>query len=377
MRSDTDRLRLARCPGIGATTVRKLLERYGTATAAIAALPAAAARAGRPAPAVPSAREVQREFDALDRLGGKLLFLGAPGYPELLALLDDPPPALAVLGNVQALDRPMVAVIGSRNASANGRLLAERLAAQLAEQGIGIVSGLARGIDAAAHEGALRHGVTIACIAGGLDRPYPPEHAELQDRVAERGCVLAEAPLGTAPIARHFPRRNRVIAGLSLGVVVVEAALRSGSLITARLALEAGREIFAVPGSPLDPRAEGTNALIRNGAHLVASAADILQNLPDDPRRLGVSRDPMFARADRAAPDFPPLAERQIALVTPEAAVAAVTRLLGATPTLVDDLVRRCQLSAPEVRAALLDLELAGRVETLPGNRVALLSGAE
>ncbi len=374
MNRDTDRLRLARAPGIGAVTVRRLLERFGTATAAIEALPRMAERAGRPAPAVPSARDVQREFDAVATLGGRMLFLGAPGYPALLALLDDPPPALAVLGDVALLARPMVAVIGSRNASTNGCILAERLGGQLAKAGLGVVSGLARGIDAAAHAGALRTGVTIACIAGGLDRPYPPENVDLQARIAERGCVLAEAPLGTAPMARHFPRRNRVIAGLSLGVVVVEAALRSGSLITARLALEAGREIFAVPGSPLDPRAEGTNALIRNGAHLTGNAEDVLANLPDHPQRQGLSRDPLFARDAAPEPDAHALAERQIALETPASALAAVTRLLGATPTLVDDLVRRCQLSAPEVRAALLDLELAGRVETFPGNRVALLA---
>lgn len=377
MSGDTDRLRLARCPGIGAATVRRLLERFGTATAAIAALPDMAARSGRPPPPVPRPQDVRRELDALAALGGRMLYLGAPGYPAWLALLDDPPPALSVLGDVTRLDRPMVAVIGSRNASANGRILAERLGRQLAEAGLGVVSGLARGIDAAAHAGALQAGVTIACVAGGLDRPYPPEHAELQARIAAQGCVLAEAPLGTAPMARHFPRRNRVIAGLSLGVVVVEAALRSGSLITARLALEAGREVLAVPGSPLDPRAEGTNALIRNGAPLVTSAADVLDNLPDHPHRQGVQRDPLFARDDRPAPDVPALAERQIALETPASALAAVTRLLGAAPTLVDDLVRRCQLSPPEVRAALLDLELAGRVETLPGNRVALLTATD
>ncbi len=371
MRLKVDRLRLARTPGIGPVMYRRLLQRFGTATTAIDALPGMASRAGRSAaPTVPPAQEALRELEALDRLGGTMLFLGDADYPELLALLDDAPAALSVLGDASVLRRRGVALVGSRNASANGMTLAGQLAEALAAQDIAVVSGLARGIDAAAHAGALRRGVTIACVAGGLDRPYPPEHATLQSRIAERGAVVAEAPLGTATQARHFPRRNRVIAGLSLGVVVVEAALRSGSLITARLANEAGREIFAVPGSPLDARCRGTNQLLRDGAQLTETAADILANLPDHPGREGLSRDPLFARA----PPPEGLAEAQIALETPDSALAALRALLSPAPTLVDDLVRRCQLSAPEVRAALLDLELAGVVETLAGNRVALRS---
>jgi DNA processing protein len=370
---DTDRLRLARCPGIGPTSYRKLLNRFSTAAAAIEALPDIARRTRAILPAVPSRATAEQELEALARLGGHMLFLGEADYPALLALLDDAPAVLSVLGDPNAFASPAVAMVGSRNASANGMTLAGRLAEQLARHGQVVVSGLARGIDTAAHVGAIRGGLTIACVAGGLDRPYPAENTDLQARIAEHGCVVAEAPLGTAPQARHFPKRNRVIAGLSLGVLVVEAAVRSGSLITARLANEAGRELFAVPGSPLDPRCQGTNMLIRQGAHLTETADDVLANLPDHPSRSGISRDPLFRHM--ALPTA--AAEPQIALVTPASALEMVTRLLGPAPTLVDDLVRRCQLSAPEVQAALLDLELAGLVETLPGNRVALLFPAD
>jgi DNA processing protein len=252
--------------------------------------------------------------------------------------------------------------------------MAECLAADLARSLV-VVSGLARGIDAAAHTGALQTGHTVAAVAGGLDMPYPPEHADLQRRIAESGAVVSEAALGTAPQARHFPRRNRIIAGLSLDVVVVEAALRSGSLITARLAQEAGRELFAVPGSPLDPRSRGANDLIREGAHLTETAADVLENLPDHPQREGLSRDPLFARGT-----IPGVAEAPTKWEEPTEAPIdllntrrQVIDLLGTSPTAVDEVVRRCQFSAAAVMAVLLELELAGRIQTLPGSRVALL----
>jgi DNA processing protein len=257
------RLRLARTEGIGPATFRRLLDRHGTARAAIEALPRSSAAAGRPLTPWPQDAAL-READGVARLGGTWLHLGGPGYPPLLALLEDPPPVLAVLGDPAVLLRNGVGVVGARAASAGGRRVAEELAAGLTTGGLAVTSGLARGVDAAAHLGALgAHGRTIAVVAGGLDEPYPAENAALQARIAaEGGAVVAEAPLGTAPLARHFPRRNRIVAGLVLGVVVVEAALRSGSLITARLALEAGREVFAVPGSPLDPRCRGSNDLI-------------------------------------------------------------------------------------------------------------------
>jgi DNA processing protein len=356
------------------------MRRYGSAAAALDALPGLARAGGRDAPpAMPDTAAAGREIERLGRMGAHLRFVDTEGYPKLLGLLDDAPPVIAVLGDVALFDRRAVALVGGRNASANGQRMAETLAADLAAGGLVVVSGMARGIDAAAHAGALPTGRTVAVIAGGLDCPYPPEHTDLQRRIAEAGAVLAEAPLGTTPLARHFPRRNRIIAGLVLGVVVVEAAPRSGSLITARLAQEAGRELFAVPGSPLDPRARGANDLLRQGAHLVERAEDVLDNLPDHPSREGIGRSPLFARG------LPPgLSEPESFDQNPgpdayspdggAAAHAQVLELLESSPTPVDDLVRRCQFSAAAVMAALLELELAGRVETLPGNRVALLA---
>lgn len=373
-----DRLRLARAEGVGPVTYRRLLGRFGTATAALAALPRLARAGGREqAPTVPTPADATRELERTAALGGRLLMWGDGAYPKLLARLDDAPPVLAVLGDLACLSARAVALVGGRNASVNGQRMAEDLAAQLAAQGLVVVSGMARGIDAAAHAGALSAGRTIAVVAGGLDVPYPPEHADLQRRIATAGAVVSEAPLGTVPQARHFPRRNRIIAGLALGVVVVEAAPRSGSLITARLAAEAGREVFAVPGSPLDPRSRGGNDLLRQGATLAETAADVIAALPAGPL---LDEAPLFV--PRAAPDQGAgLAELAPSPLPPPesaaeltAARAQVIDLLGPSPAPVDALVRRCQFSAPAVMAVLLELELAGRVETLPGGRVAVLS---
>ncbi len=368
------RLRLARSEGVGAQTARRLLERYGTATAALAALPGLAARGGRPLALAPAA-EAEREMAALARLGGRFLFPGAPDYPPLLGLLEDPPPALALLGDPSAMAGRAVALVGARNASANGRRIAEDLAQALAEAGIVVVSGLARGVDAAAHLGALRAegGRTVAAVAGGLDMPYPPENAALQARIAaEGGAVVTEAPLGTAPQARHFPRRNRIVAGLALGVLVVEAALRSGSLITARLALEAGRELYAVPGSPLDPRCRGSNDLIRQGAHLTETAADVLEHLPQAPRA-GPLFTPRPAPVTDGGADPGAEAEPEEAAAPPVGAAAQILELLGPSPVSVDEVLRRCHLTVSAGQALLLDLEMEGRVELLPGGRVVLL----
>jgi DNA processing protein len=370
-----DRLRLIRTEGVGPLTYRRLLARFGGVDAAIAALPELARSGGRSAPVRLGTRaEAEREIAKLHKLGGKFCFLGDPEYPEILADMVDAPPALAVLGDIKLLSARAIGVVGARNASANGMRMAEQLAAELAPQ-LTVVSGLARGIDASAHRGAMRTGRTIAAIAGGIDIPYPPEHAKLQAEIAENGAVVAEAPFGTAPLARHFPKRNRVIAGLSLGLVVIEAAMRSGSLITARLANEAGRELFAVPGSPLDPRCRGSNDLLRQGANLTESAADVLANLPDHPARQGLARDPMFLHDksglaepssvfNGSEPDKPMLAKAR----------RLVPGLIGAEPVMVDEIARHCQLSTAVIMAVLLELELAGRVETLPGNRVALLA---
>jgi DNA processing protein len=381
-----DCLRLARAEGVGPVTYRRLLERFGSAAAALRALPRLATAGGRASPPqVPTEADAVLEVERTAALGARLLLLGDPDYPPLLAGLDDAPPVLAVLGDVTMLAARAVALVGGRNASVNGRRIAEDLAAELARAGLVVVSGMARGIDAAAHDGALSVGYppvghhvgrTIAVVAGGLDVPYPPEHAELQRRIAAAGAVVTEAPPGTVPQSRHFPRRNRIIAGLVLGVVVVEAAPRSGSLITARLATEAGREVFAVPGSPLDPRSRGANDLIRQGAVLVETAADVLANLPGG---LEAGPAPLFAR--QAAPDGPPgfaeppPAELEFVDSAPDRAAlqAQVLDLVGSSPTPVDEVLRRCQFSAPAVMAALLELELAGRIETLPGGRVAAL----
>ncbi len=374
MSEDIDRIRLARTDGVGPVTYRRLLRSYGSAAACLDALPALARAGGRQTgPSIPSRDDAERELEQAGRARAALLFIDTPGYPSLLALLADAPPVLAVQGRPDVLDRRSVAMVGSRNASANGQRLAEAMAEDLAAAGLVVVSGLARGIDAAAHEGALRAGATVACVAGGIDVPYPPEHAGLQARIARGGAVVAEAPPGTAPQARHFPRRNRIIAGLSLGVVVVEAALRSGSLITARHAQEAGREVFAVPGSPLDPRSRGANDLIRQGARLAETAADVLEDLPEHPGE-ALGRGPQFPlrrglRQDPTeAPDPPE---------DPSSAGHGrdqIVALLGPSPTPVDDLIRRSRLSPGSVMAVLLMLEVAGRVEMQPGNMVALLA---
>jgi len=362
--SISNRLRLIRSEGVGPVTYRRLLARFGSAAAALDALPQLARAGGRAvAPVIPAMGEIERELAAIDRAGAQLLLLDTPAYPPLLAELPDAPPALMVFGDIACLAARSVAIVGSRNASANGQRLAESIAGDLAQAGIAVVSGLARGVDTAAHRGALAQGRTIACIAGGLDVPYPEENAGLQAAIARSGAVVTEAPLGTAPIARHFPRRNRLIAGLTLGTLVVEAAARSGSLITARMALEANREVFAIPGSPLDPRGRGGNGLIRAGeARLVENAADILEDLPSGPRIRGF-----------AEPAPLPLA---LSPAEHQAAATQIVGLLSPDPTPVDDLIRRCQLSASAVTSVLMDLELAGRIETLPGNRVALLVDA-
>ena len=370
MKNILERLRLVRTESVGPVTYRRLLSRFATPAEALDALPALARSGGRATtPRIPPLAEVERECAALTRMGGQFLFLDTPGYPEFLAQLPDAPPAIAVLGDATLLSGRSVGIVGARNASANGMRFAEHLGAELAERLV-VVSGLARGIDAAAHTGALRAGKTVAVIAGGLDVPYPPENADLQKRIAENGAVVAEAPLGTAPQGRHFPKRNRIIAGLSLGLVVIEAAARSGSLLTARLANDAGRELFGVPGSPLDPRSKGANDLIRQGAHLVDCAEDVFANLPDHPARQGLGRDPLFAHGQPGFAEPPPALEGENSEAELARARREILPLIGPEPVSVDEIARRCQLSSGAIAAALLELELAGRVETLTGNRV-------
>jgi DNA processing protein len=358
-------LRLIRSENVGPITVRQLLERFGTAEAALAALPELARRGGRRRPIkVASRGEAERELAALEACGAEPLALTDKQYPQALAAIPDAPPVLAVLGHAHLLERRAVAVVGARNASANGRRLAERLASELGQSGYLVVSGLARGIDAAAHKGALASG-TAAVVAGGVDVVYPEENRALYEDIRETGVVLSEMPPGTEPQARHFPRRNRIISGLSLGVLVVEAAPRSGSLITARLGLEQNREVFAVPGSPLDPRARGCNHLIRQGATLVESAQDVLEVL--EAMIKTPLEEPFTPEFEPGAPALPPESEL-------EAGREKVLELLGPTPVMVDEVIRQCQLSPAVVNLVLLELELAGRLERHPGNRVALIA---
>jgi DNA processing protein len=318
------------------------------------------------------------ELAAVERLGGRLVCWGEPLYPIALAAVEDAPPVLTVLGHAEMLLAPMIAVVGARNASANGRRLARELSAGLGEAGIVVVSGLARGIDAAAHLGALETG-SVAVVAGGVDIVYPEENRDLHNALARDGAILAELPLGTEPQARHFPRRNRIISGIALGIAVVEAAAKSGSLITARFALEQGREVFAVPGSPLDPRSRGTNDLLRNGATLTETAADILAQLgpllqgrppAHEIAREIASAQPRLALLPAATPR--PAMPTPSAPVSEDAALDLIIEKLSPTPVAVDELVRQCQLSAAAVATLLLELELAGRIERHPGNLVSL-----
>ena len=362
-----DWLRLARTETVGPVTFYALLRRFGSARASLQALP----RLSRPVVAM-SLRDVEAELAALARLGARLVCWGEPDYPAALATVEDAPPVLTVLGNPALLQMPIVAVVGARNASANGRRIASELSAGLGEAGIVVGSGMARGIDAAAHLGALHSG-SVAVVAGGADIVYPEENRGLYDALVERGVVIAELPLGTEPQARHFPRRNRIISGMARGVVVVEAAAKSGSLITARFALEQGREVFAVPGSPLDPRSRGCNDLLRNGATLTETAADILAQLgpflqsempaPRPRERALQPRLPLAA----AAPNLSAIPQ-----IPEDAALELLMEKLSPTPVAVDELVRQCHLSAASIATLLLELELAGRIERHPGNLVSL-----
>lgn len=351
------RLRLLRSANVGPVTYAQLIARFGAAEAALDALPMLAARGGGRAPQIADAGAVRREIAAVERLGARYLFLDDPAYPPLLAELDNAPPALIVRGDAALLERPCVAMVGARNASAAACRFARQLAIGLVEQGATVVSGLARGIDTAAHQGALAGG-TVGVIASGIDIVFPPENAELQERVARQGLLVTEQPPGTEPLARFFPARNRIIAGLSLGTVVVEAAPRSGSLITARIAAEAGREVMAVPGSPLDPRAQGCNLLIREGAILVQSADDVWEQVrPIDSRVVRAPGDRFGAAPPEDASD----ADRR-----------RVAGLLGPVPVGVDELIRQSGCAPAVVQTVLLELELAGRLERHAGARVSL-----
>jgi DNA processing protein len=356
-----DWLRLIRSDNVGPRTFHALLRRCGNARAALDALPELARRGGARTIRICPRHDAEQEIEAVHRLGAVLVGSTEADYPQRLAEIDDAPPLVTLRGNLAAFAAPMIAVVGSRNASAAGLKLAERLARELGAAGFTVVSGLARGIDAAAHRASISTG-TVAVLAGGHDRIYPRHHAGLLDALLGQGAAISEMPLGWEPRAPDFPRRNRIISALSLGVVVVEAAQRSGSLITARFALEQGREVFAVPGSPLDPRTEGTNDLLKQGATLVTEAADVAQVLRPI---VGELRQPEPVRS-------PPV--EAVALAEPPSDVRErVTALLSPTPIGIDDLVRLSDGTPAEVRTILFELELAGRIRRHAGGTVSLV----
>jgi DNA processing protein len=351
------RIRLLRSPNIGPVSYAQLLARFGSAVQALAALPDIGKRGGRAYRAAP-VETIEREVEAVRRAGAKYLFHDQPDYPPLLAQLDSAPPILTWRGDLALAAQPCVAMVGARNASAAAVKLARDFASALAEAGFTIVSGLARGIDGACHEGAFPR--TAGVIASGIDIAYPPQHAALQERIASEGLLLAEQPPGTEPRGSHFPSRNRIIAGLAAGTLVVEAAIKSGSLITARLAGEAGREVMAIPASPLEPRSHGGNHLIREGAVLVQSPENVIELLSGFD---GVPRSTF--REPSAGFEF---AQEELA----EAEPADIASLLTNAPVAVDELIRQSGESTAAVQLALLELEIAGRLERHAAGRVSL-----
>jgi DNA processing protein len=360
-------LRLLRSDNVGAATFRDLINRFGSAKAALDALPDLVARGGGRKIRIATIEEAEAEIDKVARFGGRIAAIGEADYPPMLRHMDVPPPLVTIMGRGDVFSAPAVSIVGARNASASGAKMARQLAGELGAAGFSVISGLARGIDAAAHWASLETG-TVAVLAGGLDKPYPPENLELVGRIARSGAVITEMPFGWEPRARDFPRRNRLIAGLGLGLVVVEAAQRSGSLISARLAGELGRFVFAVPGSPLDPRAAGSNGLLKDGAILTLGSDDVLEHL-----RPMIGRAPAPAlREPEAAPLEPAFDE-----ATTEPERDERTRLIEAlspSPTALDDIVRHTDLSARTVRTLLLELDLAGRLERHSGGAVSLIA---
>jgi DNA processing protein len=353
-----DRLRLIRSENVGPRTFRSLLNHFGDARTALEHLPDMARRGGA-AGRICSLEEAKAELAACKRYGVSLVAPGEAPYPTRLATIDDAPPLLAVRGALDVLARPMIAIVGSRNASGAGLKFAGSLARDLGDAGFVVISGLARGIDQAAHRATVATG-TVAVLAGGHDRIYPPEHEDLLAALLEHGAAISEMPLGHVPRARDFPRRNRLISGAALGVVIVEAAHRSGSLITARMAAEQGREVFAVPGSPLDPRAAGTNDLIKQGAALVTGASDVINAVQPIMER-------PFALDARESDEEP------LDFDTDPSERERIVSLLGPSPVSLDDLIRMSGLSATIVRTVLLELELAGRLERHGGGLVSLV----
>ncbi|MBP9050220.1 MAG: DNA-processing protein DprA [Alphaproteobacteria bacterium] len=356
-------LRLARTETIGPITFHRLIAKYKTASKALEALPNFSRN--RPI-TIPSVDSAAQELAKLHSLGGQMILSCDETYPLSLAAIEDAPPVLSVLGNIELLQQKSIGVVGSRNASLNGRKFAWKLAKDLSERNYVVTSGLARGIDTAAHEGALAKG-TVAVVAGGVDVIYPKENETLYTQIVKAGAVISECALGMQPIAQHFPKRNRIISGLSLGIVVVEANLKSGSLITARTAGEQGRDVMAVPGFPADPRSEGSNALIRDGAALIRCADDIIEHISS------FSGPCHQARASSQNTLFEPITEEYF---DEAAAHDLILREVSVSPIAIDEIIRTCHLASSVVQGTLLEMELNGLVQRLPGNRVCLLQAA-
>jgi DNA processing protein len=353
-------LRLTRSENVGPVTFKSLLQRFGNPADALAALPELSRKGGRAAALRPYGRdEAEREIEAAAKIGAQFVAAGELGFPPYLRHIHAAPPLLCVLGQLETASIDAIAIVGARNASANGMKFTRMLADALARKGMLVVSGLARGIDTAAHQASI-DSHTAAVMAGGIDHVYPPENEALQRAIGERGLLITEMAPGQVPKAEHFPRRNRIISGMARAVIVVEAALRSGSLITARYALEQGRDVFAVPGSPLDPRCEGSNKLIKDGAQILLSAEDVIESLTMVSRPQNeIFLEPLAL--DRAALDEPTEGDREHVLT-----------YLSHSPTDVDDLIRECGLPAEHVMAILLEAELAGRVTRVSGQAIAL-----
>ncbi|MBI1326844.1 MAG: DNA-protecting protein DprA [Alphaproteobacteria bacterium] len=356
-------LRLWRTENVGPATFYRLLDRYQSAETALAHLPDLAKRGGRAKPLkAPETGAIEKEYEALLKYGGDFICAYEENFPVILSTLDDAPPVLSYMGNISLLQKPCFGVVGARNASLNGRKFTEKLARDMGEAGYTVVSGLARGIDTAAHEGSLKTG-TVAVLAGGLDVIYPPENDKLYKAIADKGLLITEQALSQPMYPQIFPKRNRIISGLSEGTIIVEATMKSGSMITARLAAEQGREVFAVPGFPLDPRAEGPNYLIRQGAKLATGAEDILQELQEFKPRINAQN--LQQELQEKSTD--------IYINDNGDYTAQIYGILSSTPVTVDEIVRICQLSTGSVLSTLLDLELAGRILRLPGQRICRL----
>ncbi|MCF6327251.1 MAG: DNA-processing protein DprA [Devosiaceae bacterium] len=366
-------LRLIRSSNVGPTTFRQLINRFGSANAALEILPELTLRGGaKSAPKICSIEQAENEIEQLDSIGARLVSISDADYPFLLKHIHSPPPLLAIAGQLPRNDNKSLAIIGARNASASGRKLAQTIAEDLGEQGYMVISGLARGIDFAAHSGAIKTG-TVAVFAGGIDQIYPKENINLAEQILDTGgALVSEMAFGSMPRAKDFPRRNRLVSGMSRGVLVIEAALRSGSLITARYGLEQDREIFAIPGSPMDPRAAGTNRLIRDGAKLVTGASDILEEF-----ELGENSPDLFLSEEGVGDDLLPADLAEISSKIQNEASAGdhqtVLNSLSVTPVAIDDLINATSLSAPIVQTILLELDLAGRIERSSGQLVALI----